>query len=140
MDDHVVHRNGGEVVAQRQPAGAAGERHEDAELGTGEQQVGVARVLDDDANRAVLRQIAADVRPVGAVVGTLDHVGAEVVVLVRFEGSVEGPLVVVRPAHPAHQGHLRNHRGDIRLLPAVAVVTGDLHEAVVGAHRQQPGP
>ena len=72
VDDDVVHRNGGQVVAQRQPAGATVERSEDAELGADKEQIGIARVLDDDPDRTELRQVGADVRPVGPVVAALD--------------------------------------------------------------------
>ena len=137
LDGQVAHHDGGQSDVQLGPLFAADLGEVEAELGAGEQQLGIDVILGERVDAAALGQVAADADPGLAAVGALDDVGLEVAILVVFVGHIDRAGVMLRGQDALHVGILGNAGGLIDLAPVLAAVLGDLHQAVVGADVNQ---
>src|SRR6185312_7027812 len=139
MDEHIVHRDGGQVGHELLPTAGAVGGDEQAALGADEEQVGVARVLAHRLYLAHLRQVGGDIRPGLAVVGGLVEVGTVVVVAVVVERHVGGRAAEVRGLDARHLhvalGRAGHTAGQVAhdVGEVFAAVEAQLQVAVVGA-------
>ena len=132
VDDEIAHGSDGHVDLKRLPMVAVVEGNVDAQLGGGVEQAILLRVFLDGVDVGAVGDSGDDVLPgLAAVVGAID-VGRVVGEAMAIDGGVGGFGIEVagldlRDLAPG--GHRR--RGDV--VPVLAVVAGDVDEAVVGA-------
>src|SRR5207253_7966462 len=92
----------------------------------------------DDPRESAVRDAAVDPRPGLAVVTGPIEVGAEVVVLVHRRREV-GRALVAPPGFDRVDLDPRGDAGGRDVLPGLAVVAGDVHQAVVAARPDHAG-
>ncbi len=135
MDLDVADGHGREAVAIRDPIAAAVRADEQPELAAGEEEVGIAGVLADGVEVAVVGEVAADRGPRLAEVHALEDIRPVIGDLMAGHGQVHTSLDVVRRLDAGHPvvvgGEALDVGGDV--LPIRAAVTGDLDLAVVRA-------
>ena len=138
LDREVVNRHDREVEPERLPVPAIVEAHPHAALGTGEEQSLSNGILAHAADEFSRRQSGVDPRPGGAVVRCPPDVGCHVLQLIAIGGDVGRSWRVVR-------GFDRGHAGEVAELlrrdagPRHAGIAGDVQQAIVRAHPDQPG-
>jgi hypothetical protein len=100
VDEEVVDGDGRQVLApDRRPACPSIPAHPEGPLGPDEEDIGVLRVLADDADGAARGQVAGDCFPGLAMVGGEEEVDGEAVRAVAVEADV-GHASPVRLARP----------------------------------------
>jgi len=141
LDLDVVHRHGREVAAGPGPAPAAVQGDHQPVVDSGEEEIGLVRMLHDAVDHRLVRQVSGDAPPgVPGVLG-LEEVRPKVVVVVTGEGKVRGIRVGGGGVDLGDEFHLVPEPELVRQgLPRDAPVRSTVHASVVGPGVDQPLP
>ena len=138
LDLQVAHRDGGKISFELYPLLAAVHREEQTKFRAHKQQVGIDRVFRECQHRAVIRQVAGDGIPGTPAIGALQQIRFEIAFLMILERGIHSTNVVTRGGDPAHISALRHAGKSSQLAPILPAIFGDLNQAIVAAHVQQP--
>ena len=109
MDGNIIHRHGGQVQLEPRPARSLVERNIQPMFGAEEQQFGIAIVLTDHVDGAiVIGQTIANCLPCLAVVSGHIDVDIEVVAAMAIESCVCRAFDMARGHHASHVGPFGN--------------------------------
>ena len=138
LELEVVDRHARQLTVEALPRPAVVERHPGARLGPGVEQAGPHGVRADHARELLVREALGDAAPGRAVVLGLVQVGRAVLKPVAVGGQIDR-AGVVRGRLERDDGGPLAERGWRDLLPALAIVTRDVHAAVVRAGPEHAG-
>ena len=129
---HIADAHARQVELQRFPARPVVERRPDAGLGTGEEQTFPLDIAADGARVRAHRDAGVDAGPAGAVVGGLEQVRREVVLLIAVGREIRRAGIKRRGLDDRHAREFSKRLGR-HVFPRGAMVGGDVHEPVVAA-------
>ena len=138
LDGQVADRDSRQAAAQARPFLSAIIAEVESEFRPRKEQAGIHGIFGDGDDGAIRGEIALDLRPSVPRVRALEQIRLEVRHFVIVERGIDGIRVVLRCDNTAHVGPV-GHAGErFHFAPMRAGVFGDINQAVVGAHVNQP--